>query len=63
VPVVFLSNAALIAADGGTVDATDAVTGDVTGDDPVLAFAAATAGLGAAGNAALALLLTLTSTP
>jgi hypothetical protein len=58
---VFLSNAALIAADGGTVAATATVTG-VMGD-PALAFVAATAELGAAGNAALALLLTLTSTP
>ena len=63
VPVVFLSSAALIAAEPGTVDATDTFTGAVTSTAPALAFAAATAGLGAAGNAALALLFTFTSTP
>ena len=61
VPVVFLSNAALIDDVGGTVDAAATLTGLVGA--PALAFAAAIAGLGAAGNAALALLLTLTSTP
>ena len=60
-PVIFLSKAALIAAEGGTVDATAAVTG-LTGA-PAFAFADATAADGAAGNAALALLFTLTSTP
>jgi hypothetical protein len=61
VPVVFLSNAALIADDGGTVDATATLTGLVGA--PALAFAAATADDGAAGNAVPALLSTLTSTP
>jgi hypothetical protein len=58
---VFLSNAALIADDGGTVEATATLTG--LDGAPALAFAAATADDGADGSAALALLLTLTSTP
>ena len=60
--VVFLSTAALICPVFGIVD----TTADVTPGVCVVAtelFVATSAGAGAAGNAALALLFTLTSTP
>jgi hypothetical protein len=60
---VFGSIVPLAAVTGGTVAIVAAVAGAVVVAADAASFVASTAGLGAAGNSELALLLVLTSTP